>query len=82
MTDQVFEVQFQEQGNTEGPDYRFFSRIQHALEFMAGITDEAPIAEMTFRAHSLDASPGATANLLNTITARLKAEQDGPDLPF
>ena len=78
----VFEVEFQEHVNPKGPEYRFFSGIQHALEFMAGITEEAPIAEMTFRAHSLDASPGAAANLLNTITARLKSEQDGPDLPF
>ena len=82
MSDQVYEVQFQERGNRKGPDYRFFSKINHALEFMAGITSETNVDEMTFRAHCIDPFPGGAANLLNTIASRLTSERDDPDLPF
>ena len=82
MSDQVYEVQFQERGKPKGPDYRFFSKINHALEFMAGITSETDVAEMTFRAHCIDPFPGGATNLLNAIASRLTSERDDSAIPF
>ena len=54
----LFEVEFYEAGNPKGPEYRWFSDIGHALEFMHGITGETHITAMTFRNHSLEQSAG------------------------
>ena len=82
MSGQVYEIEFSERGNPKGPEYRWFSSILPALDFMRGITEETHIVEMTFRAHGLDAGTEGAATFLNKIASRLTSERDDPDLPF
>ena len=76
----LFEVEFYEAGNPKGPEYRWFSSIGHALEFMHGITGETHITAMTFRNHSLEQSAGGIATFLNRRTG----DRNQPDdlIPF
>lgn len=76
----VYEIEFQEHGSPKGPDYRWFSKIGQALEFMNGITGEAHIAEMTFRAHVLAEGAPGVAQFLNHLTGSRKAPDE--ELPF
>ena len=76
----VYEVEFCEFGNPKGPDYRWFSRIGHALEFMNGITNECHVEQMTFRAHVLEGDAGGVATFLNHLTGERKEPAEG--IPF
>lgn len=76
----LFEVEFYEAGNPKGPEYRWFSSIGHALEFMHGITGETHVAEMTFRNHLLEQSAAGVATFLNHLKAG--REQPAEELPF
>ena len=81
MSNQVYEIEFSERGNPKGPDYRWFSSILPALDFMRGITEEAHIVEMTFRAHGLDAGTEGAATLLNEFAGRITSDKSN-ELPF
>jgi hypothetical protein len=77
----VFEVEFQEAGNPRGPDYRWFSSIGKALEFMHGITSEMHVEEMTFRNHAIEHTPGGFAAFLNKLSSRELTTLDD-EIPF
>lgn len=77
----IYEVEFQEAGNPKGPDYRWFSKISHAFEFMHGITNEVHISEMTFRNHAIENNSGAFAAFLNSLSSRHPAEPED-EIPF
>jgi len=64
----IYEIEFREHGNPKGPDYRWFSKIGHALEFMNAIPGETHISEMTFRAHVLAEGAPGVAQFLNHLT--------------
>ena len=76
----IYEIQFQEHGNPTGPNYYWFSRMGQALEFMSGITKEAHISEMTFRAHVIAEGAPGVAQFLNHLTGDRKAPAD--EIPF
>ena len=76
----IYEIQFQEHGNPKGPDYRWFSKIGQALEFMNGITGEMHVAEMTFKAHLIAEGAPGVAQFLNHLTSDRKAPTD--EIPF
>jgi hypothetical protein len=77
----VYEVEFQEAGNPKGPDYRWFSEIGRAIEFMHGITGEIHVSEMTFRNHRIEHQPGGFTQFLNQLSSRQMKTLD-EDLPF
>ena len=76
----IYEVEFSEHGSSQEPDYRWFSSIGHALEFMHGITSEAHISHMAYRAHILDESAGGIATFLNHLTGSRKKPEE--EIPF
>jgi hypothetical protein len=69
MTDTiVYEVEFSESGRE--PEYRFFSDIKVALNFMVGITHEMNVSQMTYKAHLVSPDCGGFAQFLNQRIAR------------
>jgi hypothetical protein len=77
----VYEVKFQEHGNPRGPDYRWFSKIGHALEFMNAIPTEIHVVEMAFKAHTLEEGEAGIALFLNRLTSDGAIDQQD-DIPF
>ena len=76
----IYEVEFSEHGSPKEPDYRWFSSIGHALEFMHGITNETFVVEMKFRAHSLEGDAGGLATFLNRLTGSRRQSEE--EIPF